>query len=68
MSPSDDDIVVDGYTWAEIKAMFYDGVAQARCALCQEEQQVEPDARNYDCHSCGGKQSVSSPLVKIGLM
>lgn len=68
MAPRENDIAVDGYTWAELRDMCFDGVVRARCVFCNDEWEVEPDARNYDCHSCGAKQSISSPLVKLGLI
>lgn len=59
---------VDGFTWEEIEQMAKDSVVTARCIYCQAEVDVEPDAESYDCHECGGAGTVTSPLVKLGLV
>lgn len=60
---------VDGFTWAEIEEMALDSVVQARCTECKAEYSVEPDARKYDCYDgCGAKGTVTSLLIKLGLM
>lgn len=63
-----DDFTVDGFTEAEIEVMVFDSVVQARCTACGDIRDVEPDARGYDCHECGAKRTVTSPLVKLGLI
>jgi len=71
MSPSgfsDDELAVDGFTWGQINEMAKDSVAAARCVYCQAEQEVEPHARKYHCCECGGAETVTSPLVKLGLV
>lgn len=60
--------VIDGFTVADIDAFSFDGVVLARCTECGDEREVEPDARRYRCESCGAIGSVTSPLVKLGLI
>jgi len=64
----DPDLTVDGFTEEEIERMVFDSVVDAKCTECGDLTQVEPDARGYDCHSCGGKGTVTSPLIKLGLI
>lgn len=59
---------IDGFSQAEIQRMAFESVIQARCSDCDDIQDVEPDARGYDCHSCGAQGTVTSPLVKLGLI
>ena len=59
---------IDSFTVAEIKAFSGDSVVTARCSECGEEHDVEPDATGYDCDRCGTEESVTSPLVKLGLI
>ena len=61
-------IVIDGFTVAEIRGFSRDSVVTARCSECGEEHDVEPDAEAYDCDGCGTADSVTSPLVKLGLI
>lgn len=61
-------IPVDGFSEEEIEQMVLDSIAQARCTECGDEMDVEPDAHGYDCQSCGAAGSVTSPLVKLGLI
>ena len=63
-----EELAVDGFTWAEIERMVFDSVATAVCAECGDYHEVEPDAREYDCQSCGAQQAVTSPLIKLGLI
>jgi len=65
---SDEAMAIDGYTWAEIEAMVHDATVVARCVYCQHELEIEPDARGYDCHECGGAETITSPLIKLGLV
>jgi len=60
--------LVDGFTYAEIELMVFDSVVTAKCDSCGDYCEVEPDARNYTCHCCGAPKSVTSPLVKLGLI
>lgn len=60
--------VIDGFTWEEIERMVFDSVVTARCRFCGDYSEVEPDARNYTCWSCGEKKAVTSPLVKLKLL
>lgn len=54
---------------AELKRMLlFDGMVEAVCSECGESHVVEPDARRYACAACGEKGTVTSPLVKLGLM
>lgn len=64
----DGDIAIDGFTWAEIRAFVFDSVVTARCAACEAEHDVEPDAEDYTCESCQTEASVTSPLIKLGLI
>jgi len=59
---------IDGYSFEEIERFVFDSVVQARCPYCKHEMDVEPDAENYDCHGCGAKGVITSPLVKLGLI
>jgi DNA-directed RNA polymerase subunit RPC12/RpoP len=61
-------VAVDGFTWAEIQEMTTNSIVTARCTECSECVSVEPDAREYDCESCGARRTVTSPLVKLGLI
>ncbi len=63
-----DAIAIDGFTVAEIEVFIMDSVVEARCTSCDEITAVEPDARSYDCEWCEAKGSVTSPLVKLGLV
>lgn len=64
----DEDEAIDGFTMAELQAMVFDGVAFARCTECGDISVVETDARDYDCQLCQAEHSVTSPLVKLGLI
>lgn len=59
---------IDGFTEGELLTMLLDAIAIARCDACGEYAAVEPDARDYDCHACDAEHSVTSPLVKLGLI
>jgi hypothetical protein len=59
---------VDGFTWAELYAVRTESIVCARCTVCAAEHDVEPDATDYDCQECGAKDTVTSPLVKVGLL
>jgi len=48
--------------------MVVDSLVPARCTECGDEVDVEPDAEGYDCLSCGSVGTVTSPLVKLGLI
>ena len=63
-----DDEAIDGFTFDEIEHMSLDSVVTAKCSECGGEVEVEPDADKYDCHECGAKGSVTSPLRKLGLV
>jgi len=60
--------MVDGFTYEEIERMVFDSVVTARCDECGDYCEVEPDARNYTCHSCGAPKAVTSPLVKLRII
>lgn len=60
--------IIDGFTAVEIRHMALDSVVQARCDDCGAIHDVEPDAESYDCPSCDAKGSVTSPLIKLGLI
>jgi len=60
--------IIDGFTAVEIRHMATDSVVQARCDDCGAIYDVEPDAESYDCASCEAKGSVTSPLIKLGLI
>jgi len=64
----DPDLTVDGFSEEEIERMIFDSVVEARCTECGDLRSVEPDARDYDCHECGAERSVTSPLIKLGLV
>lgn len=66
--PKPDDEAVDGFTWREIDEFVRDSIVQARCTECGDYAGVEPDARDYECASCGAEHSITSPLVKLGLI
>jgi len=59
---------IDGFNVGEIKFFLIDSVVTARCSACEYEHEVEPDAENYPCEGCGELSSVTSPLVKLGLI
>jgi len=59
---------VDGFSEEEIMGMVLDSVVTARCTECGCEREVEPDAENYDCFECDGTETITSPLVKMGLI
>ena len=61
-------IAIDGFTVDQIIEMLVDSVATARCSVCNGEQSVEPDARDGACSSCGAIDTVTSPLIKLGLV
>lgn len=65
---ADNQLAIDGFTWGEIRAMATDSVVTARCVYCQDEREVEADAEKYDCYECGGAETITSPLVKLGLI
>ena len=67
-SPEAGEKTIDGFTRSDIERMAFDSVVQARCSECEDIADVEPDARDYDCHSCGAKGTVTSPLIKLGLI
>lgn len=67
-TPKSDDEAVDGFTWNEIEEFARDSTVQARCTECGDYAVVEPDARDYECASCGAEHSITSPLVKLGLV
>lgn len=62
------DEAVDGFTWYDIWGFALSNVVPARCECCETERDVEPDATNYDCFECGTPGSITSPLVKLGLV
>lgn len=64
----DQALTVDGFTVGEIKFFLIDSVVIARCACCECEHEVEPDAARYPCEGRGQFDSVTSPLVKLGLI
>jgi hypothetical protein len=68
MASFNTNFVVDGYTSLELEWMAFGGTATARCAICGEERDVEPDAENLTCTECGALAAVTSPLVKAGLI
>lgn len=56
-----------GYTEDDIRAFVVDSVVPGICFECEEhDRDVEPDARNYDCETCGGIETVNSLLVMLG--
>lgn len=59
---------VDGFTVGEIKEMAMDSVVTAICEVCYILHEVEPDARDYRCQECKTPRSVTSPLVKLGII
>lgn len=59
---------VDGFSWDDVARFVLDDVVPARCSECGFERQVEPDAQLYDCFECGAEESVTSPLIKLGLV
>ncbi len=59
---------IDGFTVAEIVQMAIDSLVPARCAECEAEHHIEPDAEGYDCQECHAPGSVTSPLVKLGFI
>ena len=59
---------VDGFAVGDIEAFVYDSVVDAVCEACGASHRVEPDASGYQCQECGDEGSVSSPLVKLGLI
>jgi len=59
---------VDGFTVSEIQRMTLDSVVTARCSKCDFDHSVEPDAEGYTCQHCQSKGTVTSPLVKLGLI
>lgn len=49
-------------------AAMFDSVAMGFCAECgAEHEEVEPDARGYECQECGEKK-VASVLVLLGVI
>ena len=66
-STSDNEIAVDGYTWAELDAVIFEKIVPARCINCGAEQKVESNAEALACAQCGAMGSVTSPLRKLGL-
>ena len=69
MNEDHEPAAVDGFTWREIRAMLTRGIATAVCAQCGHHYDVEPDARDYNCHEgCDALATVTSPLVKLGLI
>lgn len=64
----DPDLTVDGFSEEDIERMFFDSVVDAKCTNCGDLAQVEPDARDYNCHYCGALGTVTSPLIKLGLI
>jgi hypothetical protein len=68
-NPEDDlEEVIDGFTGADLRTMFFDSVVFARCTECDHLVAVEPDAEDYDCPECDGKGTLTSPLVKLGII
>lgn len=59
---------VDGFTVAQIEAFALDSLVEAVCSDCGERHTVEPDARGYRCWQCLTSGSITSPLVKLGLI
>lgn len=59
---------IDGFTVGDIAQMIERCLIPARCNACNEERRVQPDARGFDCLSCGSAGSVTSPLVKLGFI
>ena len=56
------------YSMDEIEAFVMDSVVDGLCDECPDVQQVEPDAADYSCQSCGAKGSVSSVLILLELI
>lgn len=60
---------IDGFTVADIERFVYDDVVDAVCTECGAFYEVEPDAKDYNCHAgCKARGTVTSPLVKLGLV
>ncbi len=59
---------IDGFTVGEVKFFLIDSVVRARCSACGCEHEVEPDAEEYPCDGCAEEHSVTSPLIKLGLI
>ncbi len=66
--PNLSDPAVDAFTWGDIERMKRRAVVEARCAYCRELVAVDRGAKNRDCPRCGGSETVSSPLVKLGVV
>lgn len=67
-----DALAVDGFTVGEIADMALNSLpgacCPARCSECGAEQLVLPTASSCDCQSCGAFDTVTSPLVKLGIV
>lgn len=61
-------VTIDGFTVAEIAELLVESLIPARCSACGEIARVEPDAEGYDCANCCGEGTVTSPLIKLGLV
>ena len=63
------DIAVDKFTWSDNAEMALESMILAKCSMCSAVYDVEPDASDYDCfEGCGTTGSVTSPLVKLGMI
>jgi hypothetical protein len=58
----------EGLTEEELEEMVTASVVDAECNVCGASRRVEPDAEGYSCFECDAPNSVSSPLVVLGLM
>jgi tRNA(Ile2) C34 agmatinyltransferase TiaS len=65
---SDSAIAIDGFTWGEIARMMLQDEVTARCASCKAEYEISPGDSGDHCRECGGRSTVTSPLVKLGLI
>lgn len=63
-----DDEAIDGFTWEEIAIMSLDPIVDAICDRCGAHTEVPPMVCHVDCDECGAAASITSPLVKIGMV
>ena len=52
----------------DLLTMVLDAEAEAVCTECGAAHVVEPDASGYDCGECDGRETVTSPLVALGII